>query len=154
MYLCNFKKYPEQHVQSPWGHLIRSMKVKIRPLPCEMAPVICVLRKWQVSSQKMIIENCLSESAIIINCPSSRQLVLWPRLSTTSSSFLNLQQEGNNYTGKTMLSTFVPLATLHQQCFGRLKIYCLSILGQTLPKHLCCPNYIIMTSFITRYRNI
>ena len=29
-----------------WGHLIRSIKVKIRPFPCEMTPVMCVLGKW------------------------------------------------------------------------------------------------------------
>ena len=32
------------------GHLIKSMKLKMCPFPCEMAPVICVLRKWYVSS--------------------------------------------------------------------------------------------------------
>ena len=32
------------------GHLIKSIKLKKRPSPCEMAPVICVRKKWYVSS--------------------------------------------------------------------------------------------------------
>ena len=32
------------------GHLIKSIKLKKRPFPCEIAPVMCVLKKWYVSS--------------------------------------------------------------------------------------------------------
>ena len=32
------------------GHLIKSIKLKKRPFPCDIAPVMCVLKKWYVSS--------------------------------------------------------------------------------------------------------
>ena len=33
-----------------YSHLIKSIKLKKRPFPCEIAPVMCVLKKGYVSS--------------------------------------------------------------------------------------------------------